>query len=481
MKPTNGTALTLAGLREDVIGLSTPVPLLNGSHRRYVFLDNAASTPTFHRVMKIVEDFLPWYSGVHRGVGFKARVATEVFEQTHHIAGEFVGANPDTDTVIFVKNSTEAINKIAHHAKFREGDVVLCTMMEHHSNDLPWRKYCTVVHTGILPDGSTDRPALRAALQKYAGHVRFVAVTGAANVTGICNPVHDIATWAHDAGAKIVVDAAQLVAHRPVNVLPGDHPGHLDFLVYSAHKLYAPFGIGVLVAPKDFFATGEPDIVGGGTVSYVGLEEVEWATLPHREEAGSPNVVGAVALAGAINMLQEVGMTTIAEHERELIEYATGRMLNFPGLRIYGPTDTMANKVGVIPFTLDGIDHALVATILSVEGGIGVRNGNFCAQPYMRKLLNVSQEEEKSKRAARCDNPLLPGMVRASFGCYNNKEDVDIFIDMLDRIVHKKYEGLYSLHPVTGMYVAKGFEVHSRDYFRFKIPSETFVNREELS
>ena len=223
--------------------------------------------------------------------------------------------------------------------------------------------------------------------------------------------------------------------------------------------------VGVLIGPMDFFAKGDPDFVGGGTVSYVGLEEVEWGTLPHKEEAGSPNVVGAVALAQAISLLSSAGMENIAAHERELLGYAIGRMKKLSGVRIYGPTENLQNKVGVIPFTVEGMDHALVATILSMEGGIGVRNGNFCAQPYMRKLLNVTPEEEKLKRAARCDNPVLPGMVRASLGCYNNEEDVDIFVGMLDRIVRKDYRGQYSIHPVTGLYVAKGYSPDIRKYF----------------
>ena len=310
-------------------------------------------------------------------------------------------------------------------------------MMEHHSNDLPWRKYCKVVHVGIQPDGGVDLDSLKKELQNYKGKVKLVAVSGAANVTGICNPIHDIAEWVHAAGAKIFVDAAQLAPHRTINILPNSDPRHIDFLAFSAHKNYAPFGIGVLIGPKSFFAKGAPDVVGGGTVSYVGLDEVEWGGLPQKEEAGSPNVVGAVALAKAISMLTRVGMETIAEHEQQLLKYAISKMKNIPGVRIYGPTENLSDKVGVIPFTVDGFDHSLVATILSVEGGIGVRNGNFCAQVYMRKLLNVTPEEEKSKRAERCDNPVLPGMVRASFGCYNNEEDVDRFVEMLERIVRK--------------------------------------------
>lgn len=466
MSSTHRTITTLADLRHDVIGIDTEVPLLDGSRRTYVFLDNAASTPTFHSVVKCIEEFLPWYSGVHRGLGFKAMVATNVYEQARRIAGEFVGADPSRQAVIFSKNTTESVNKLAVRFDFAPEDVVISTMMEHHSNDLPWRKHCNVVHTGLTPDGSIDMADLGLQISRNKGKVRLIAVSGASNVTGILNPIHTIAELAHSAGARIFVDAAQLVAHRPVNILPPDHPRHIDFIAYSAHKVYAPFGIGVLIGPREFFEQGEPDAVGGGTVGYVGLEDVEWSGVPQREEAGSPNVVGAVALAEAITLLRTIGMNTIATHEQQLLDVAVSRIKKLSGVRMYGPYEEPWKKVGVIPFTVEGIDHALVATIMSCEAGIGVRNGNFCAQPYMRRLLDVSPEEEKLKRAARCDNPVLPGMVRASFGCYNNEDDVERFLEILGRIVRKEYSGKYSLDPVSGMYRADGFEILPGSIFK---------------
>lgn len=459
--------VTLADLRRDVVGIDTEIPLLDGTRRPYVFLDNAASTPTFGSVLRRIAEFMPWYSGVHRGVGFKAVVATNVYDQTRRIAGEFVGADLSRNVVLFMRNTTECVNRLAHHLDLRPDDVVVSTLMEHHSNDLPWRKYCRVVRAGIRPDGGIDLRQLRDELGRWKASVRLVAVSGASNVIGICNPIHEIAEWAHEAGARIFVDAAQLVAHRRVDMRPGDDPGHIDFLAYSAHKIYAPFGVGVLIGPSDFFSGREPELVGGGTVSYVGAEDVEWASLPQREEAGSPNVVGAVALAEALSILGGIGMDVIADHERALLEYALRRLGSIGGLRIYGPVDDLREKVGVIPFNVDGMDHALVATILSTEGGIGVRNGNFCAQPYMRALLGVSAGEEQAARAARCDQPVLPGMVRASLGCYNTEEDIDFLADMLERIVKNEYSGSYFVDPVTGMYRTETYQVNPAEHFRF--------------
>jgi len=451
------THRSIDSLRGEIIGLEEPIPILGGKEQRYVFLDNAASTPTFRSVVEAISDFLPWYSGVHRGTGYKARVATEMFDQTRRVVGDFVGADPVRDVVIYGANTTGLINMLAARMEFGPDEVIITTLMEHHSNDLPWRKHGKVVHVGTDQRGGVDLGALREALIRHEGRVGLVAVSGASNVTGYINPIHDIAALCHEAGSRILVDAAQLVAHRPVRMLDHNDPGHLDFVVFSGHKIYAPFGIGTLIGPRAFFAKGSPSLVGGGAVSFVSLDEVEWADPPHSEEAGSPNVTGAVALAEALSVLTSVGMDRVAGHERELIEYCTAGAGKIPGITLYGPVDDPGIKVGVLPFTLSGIDHALVATILSTEGGIGVRNGNFCAQIYMRGLLKVTQEEEKANRAMSCDSASLPGMVRASLGCYNNREDIDAFLVMLEKIARREFQGKYEIDPETGSYREENF------------------------
>ncbi|MDH4069103.1 MAG: aminotransferase class V-fold PLP-dependent enzyme [Ignavibacteria bacterium] len=463
------TGLTLQDLRNDVIGIDTMVPLLDGSERSYVFLDNGASTPTFGKVMDCIRSFLPWYSGVHRGTGFKSVVATEIFDRTHEVVARFVGADVKRNMVVFTKNTTECVNKLSNRWGFGPADVVITTGMEHHSNDLPWRKNAKVVHVGIMPDGSLDLEGLQDAIRRHKGNLRVVAVSGASNITGICQPIHRIAEWAHEADAAIFVDAAQLAPHRRIDMRPDDDPGHIDFLALSAHKMYAPFGIGVLVGPIDFFEQGEPDMVGGGVVDVVTLDEVIWKHAPHKDEAGSPNVVGAVALAESIAILESVGMETIREHERALLEYACTRLRKIEGVTLYGPTSDFAGRVGVIPFTVDGMHHALVAAILSAEGGIGVRNGFFCAQPYVKKLLGISKEQELD---AGCgvgdgDRSGTPGMVRASLGCYSNEADLDAFIAMVDRIVRGDYKGTYRQDPVSGSFLPEGFEPDLSKYFPF--------------
>jgi selenocysteine lyase/cysteine desulfurase len=477
--PTATLPRTVAALRGDIVGIDTDVPLLDGTTRRYVFLDNAASTPALKSVLQAVNDFMPWYSGVHRGTGFKSLLATEAFDAAHDVVGRFVGADLRSNTVIFTKNTTECMNKIAVRFGFRQGDVVLTTLVEHHSNDLPWRRHATVKHVGITPEGRVRLDELRDAIAAHRGRLRAVAVHGASNITGLCPPIHRIARWAHEAGARIVVDAAQLAPHRAIDMRPDDDPEHLDFVVLSAHKMYAPFGTGALIGPRAFFAEGDPDMVGGGVVDVVTLDEAHWNQPPHKEEAGSPNVIGGIALAAAAQVLSAVGMDAVARHELELLRYAYGRLGRMRGIRLYGPTDALEEKVGVITFNIEGVHHALAAAIMGAEGGIGVRNGCFCAHPYVKELLGLTPEEDRvlTAEVLAGDKSRLPGMVRASLGCYSDTGDIDAFIDMAERIARRDYRGTYVQDRASGSYRAEGYAPDFRQYFHFAPPSREAHHR----
>lgn len=459
----------LIDMRARIVGLDREVPLLDGRRVPYVNLDNAASTPPLVDVMRGVEAFMPYYSSVHRGTGFKSRLSTVAYDQAHAIIGRFVGADLDTNTVIFGKNTTEAINKLAYRLPLPPDPVIITTQLEHHSNDLPWRPRARVVHVRALPDGRLDEADFDRLLAQYAGRVALVAVSGAANVTGFVQPIHRLARKAHAAGARILIDAAQLAPHRRVDMLADDHPEHLDFVALSAHKMYAPYGTGALIGPKEIFLREPPEYRGGGTVDVVTLDEVHWAGVPDREEAGSPNVVGAVAMAIAARTLMAVGMEAIAAHEEHLIAYTLARLREVPGLRIYGETDPAraGEKVGVIPFNLDGVSHFLLAAILGYEGGIGVRSGCFCAHPYVVHLLDLSEAESHRWRDQLLagDKSEMPGMVRASFGCYNNTADVDRLIEMLHRVARRDYHGDYVLDRATGEYRPRDFREPLEDYF----------------
>jgi selenocysteine lyase/cysteine desulfurase len=361
--------------------------------------------------------------------------------------------------VIFGKNTTEAINKLSFRLPAGPDQVIITTQLEHHSNDLPWRARFAggVVHVRALPDGRLDEEDFDRALADYTGRIALVAVTGASNVSGFIQPIHRLAAKAHAAGARILVDAAQLAPHRRVDMGPDDDPEHLDFVVLSAHKMYAPFGAGALIGPKEVFLHSAPEYTGGGTVDVVTLDEVYWADVPDREEAGSPNVIGAVAMAAAAQALMAVGMDAVAAHEQELLAYAIERMLAVPGIQIYGETDParLHEKVGVIPFNMTGVSHFLLAAILGYEGGIGVRSGCFCAHPYVVHLLQLDKHTAQTWRSQLLggDKSNMPGMVRASFGCYNNTDDVDRLAEMLRRIAAGDYQGHYRLNRASGEYL----------------------------
>ncbi|NNG17084.1 MAG: aminotransferase class V-fold PLP-dependent enzyme [Gemmatimonadales bacterium] len=436
---------------------------------RYVNFDNAASTPPLVDVMDALARFLPFYSSVHRGTGFKSRLSTEAYDDAHRTLTRFVGADPATNTVIFGKNTTEAVNKLSYRFPLADDAVVISSQLEHHSNDLPWRRSAHVVHVGALPDGRLDEDDFDRQLARHGRRVALVSVTGASNVSGLMPPIHRLARKAHAVGAPILVDAAQLAPHRRVDMKPDDDPEHLDFVVLSGHKMYAPFGTGALIGPKEVFLQSPPEYQGGGTVDVVTLDEVYWADVPDREEAGSPNVVGAVAMAAAAAALMDFGMDAIADHESRLVAYCLERFRDMPGVIVYGDQDPERahTRVGAVPFNLEGVPHSLLAAILGHEGGIGVRHGCFCAHPYVVHLLQLSEAEAQSWRTqvVKGDKSNMPGMVRVSFGCYNTTEEIDRLLEMLGRISRGEYQGRYRQLAGNGEFVPEGHPLPFDEYF----------------
>jgi selenocysteine lyase/cysteine desulfurase len=246
-------------------------------------------------------------------------------------------------------------------------------------------------------------------------------------------------------------------------------PRHLDYVTLSAHKLYAPFGTGALVGRRETFERGDPEYRGGGQVDIVTLDSVVWSTPPERDEAGSPNVIGAVALAAAVRQLQAVGMEQVAAHEAELTAYALPRLAGVPGLRVFGDPDPgrAASRLGVIPLQIEGIPHFLLAAILSYEFGIGVRNGCFCAHPYMLHLLGVQEAHAQRVRQSILDGDRreVPGLVRVSFGLYNQLAEVDRLVEALQHIARGEYRGEYIQDAASGDFVPNGWQVDYDRYF----------------
>lgn len=462
--------VTHTSYRHLFVGLDVQTPLLNGARRGYINLDNAASTPPLLAVQHAVNDFAQYYSSVHRGTGFKSQLSTHAYEEARRIVLNFVRADPNEHTCAFVKNTTEAINKLSRRFPFTaERDVVLTTGMEHHSNDLPWRAASETVHVRLTPDGRLDEADFDAQLSRYASRLALVAITGASNVTGFITPIHQLAEKTHAAGGMIFVDCAQLAPHRQVTMRPLSDPGHLDFVAISAHKMYAPYGTGALIGRTDLLAHGDPDMRGGGTVEIVTLDDVVWAGPPERDEAGSPNTVGAIALAAAIRQLEQIGMPAVAAHEAELTAYALNKLSAIPGVHIYGDANPASapSRLGVIPLQLETVPHFLASAILGYEFGIGVRSGCFCAHPYILHLLGLNRQEASEVREHMLagDKSNMPGLIRASFGLYNSIDEVDIFADALAHILRGEYAGQYTQDIASGEYTPSNWRPDFNKFF----------------
>ena len=408
-----------ATLPRPLVGDEVTVECADGVARRYLNLDAAASTSALPAVLDRVNGFLPFYSSVHRGAGYKSQLSTGAYEEAREAAMRFAGRpQPDDDVAIICRNTTEAINHLAYRLDLHRDETVVTTVAEHHADLLPWARLCGRRFVECDRSGTFAPDAVADALDR-ATRPRLLAITGASNVTGWQPPVERAVELAHERGIPVLVDAAQLAPHRPL-------PPSADFVVWSGHKMYAPFGAGVLIGPRRVFATGDPFLAGGGAVDLVDLDEVAWSQPPEREEAGSPNVVGAVALHAAMDELAAIGFGAIEAHDDTVAARLRQGLTAIPGVRLLGP-DPTEPTLPIAAFNVAGIPHGLVAARLSYEFGIGVRHGCFCAHPYLLRLLGLSSAEVAAYRQAvrAGDRRAVPGAVRASAGINTAVEDID--------------------------------------------------------
>ncbi len=434
-----------------LVGDGLAAPCADGIERPYVSFDAAASTPSLVAVAERVAEFLPRYSSVHRGAGFKSQAATAAYEQAR---GSFLrfARRPEHDTAIICRNTTEAINHLAYRLRLEHRDVVLTTVVEHHANLLPWGRAATRRYVECGSDGTFGVDDVIAGLDERP-RPKLLAITGASNVTGWLPPLEEIIEAAHERGVRVAVDAAQLAPHRPM-------PAEADFVSWSGHKMYAPFGAGVLVGPRIAFAEGDPFLAGGGAVDLVDLEEVVWTEPPEREEAGSPNVVGAVALAAAVDELERLGWDAIVDHERRTADHLRTALVGVPGVTVLGPGPDV-DTLPVFSFTVDGVPPALVAARLSAEYAIGVRHGCFCAHPYLIRLLRLSPKAVERYRhdVLAGDRRSIPGAVRVSACLSTSAADIDRLIEALaavadgsaSPVTYEQDVNTGDFHPVGGM------------------------------
>lgn len=390
-------------------------PILNRkiNGRRLVYLDNAATMQKPEAVLRAVDEFYRHHhANVHRGAYQLSLEASELYETAHKKVAQFIGAKTYRE-IVFTRNATEASNLVGYGWGWwhlRAGDEVVVTLMEHHSNIVPWlalkkARNIVVKFVNVLPDGTLDMDDFRA---KLSPRTRLVGVVHGSNVLGTINPVADICRMAHENGSLVLVDAAQSAPHLPINVREMD----CDFLIASGHKMMAPSGTGFLYGKRELLEQMEPFNYGGDMILTVTTEGATWNELPWKFEAGTPNISGGVGLGAAVDYLNQIGMDAIHAHESELTRYAYDRLSELPWVTIYGPPADQ--RISAISFNVNGVHPHDVAGILDEEG-VCIRAGHHCAQPLMAHLN-------------------ILGAARVSFAVYNTFEEIDQFIKVLHRV-----------------------------------------------
>jgi len=406
-------------IRDMILGINTPVRLDNGKMSPAINLDNAATAPAFKQVADAIQRQMHYYGSIGRGKGQKSEHSSEIYANGRDIIKKFVGADDSKYTVFYTGCTTDGINKLASALIESPRDMILSTRMEHHANDLPWRERARTVYAEVDDKGRLIIDDVERLLKKYGGKIKYVTVTAASNVTGYVNDVHKIAKIAHKYGAYIIVDGAQIVAHRTFSMLGVDSDEDIDFFAFSAHKMYSPYGGGAVVGLSEVLNQHIPKFYGGGIVELVTDDDVTYTDAPDVYEAGSPNYAGVVGMLEAIKILEHIGFDYIEKHEKRLLMRALDGFFNNPNITLYGDSKNITDRVGILVFNLNGMDSETVANQLAGRAGIAVRHAKFCAHPYVQRLLDYTP-------TLTCDK--ATGMVRISFGVYNNNDDVDCLI-----------------------------------------------------
>lgn len=420
-------------LRKLFIGLDKKVNVEGKGRLIPINFDNAATTPPFKRVMKKVLETSEYYGSIARGDGKKSQYCSDLYENSRKYILEYFNAPEDIYTAIFVGNTTDGLNKLSNILIENKNDIVITTRMEHHSNDLPWRNKCDLKHVEVDKDGRLRVEDIENLLEKYQERVKYVTITGASNVTGYVNDIKRIAKSAHKYGAKIIVDGAQLIPHKKISMIQEDVNENIDFLVFSGHKVYAPFGSGVIIGLREIFNEKEPASAGGGTVQIVLDDRQLWLDTPEKNEAGTPNLFGAIAIAEALREMDKIGFETIESNEKELLVYLIKELKQFEKITLYGDNENINDRLGILVFNIDGMTYEEVGEALANVRGIGVRQGGFCAHPYTRRVLGIADNDLQRYMS----EVGTPGLVRVSLGIYNSKKEANIFLDTIEYLCRR--------------------------------------------
>ncbi len=377
-----------------------------------MYFDNGATTHKPQEVIDVISEYYTKYnSNIHRGVHHLSQIATNAFEESRDYIKDFIHATY-REEVIFTRGTTEAINLLAHSfgkAFVKEGDEVIVSEMEHHSNIVPWQMLCEdkKAKLKVIPIDENGELILEELDKLISSKTKIIAITHISNALGTINPIKRIIDKAHKHNIPVLIDGAQAVAHEKVNVQELD----CDFYTFSAHKIYGPMGIGILYGKKEWLEKLPPYQGGGEMISNVSFEKTTYNELPYKFEAGTPSVADAIAFKTALEYVQRIGIENIKIHENALLDYATSELLKFDNIKIYG---TAKNKAALISFLIQNIHPYDVGTMLD-QMGVAVRTGHHCAQTVM-------------------DRYQIPGTIRASFAMYNTKEEIDIFIAAIKKV-----------------------------------------------
>ena len=420
-------------LRKLFIGLDKKVNVDGKGRLIPINFDNAATTPPFKRVMKKILETSEYYGSIARGDGKKSQYCSDLYDSSRKYILEYFNAPEDIYTAIFVGNTTDGLNKISNILIESKEDIGITTRMEHHSNDLPWRNKCDLKHVEVDKDGRIKVEDIEELLDKYKEKVKYVTVTGASNVTGYVNDIRRIAKAAHRYGAKIIVDGAQLIPHKKISMIQDDITENIDFLVFSGHKIYAPFGSGVIIGLRKIFNEKEPASSGGGTVQIVLDERQLWLDTPEKNEAGTPNLFGAISIAEALKEMDKIGFQVIENNEKDLLSYLIKELKQFEKVTLYADNENIDDRLGILVFNIDGMTYEEVGGALADIRGIGVREGGFCAHPYTRRVLGIKDDELQRYMS----EVGIPGLVRVSLGIYNTKKEANIFLDTVEYICRR--------------------------------------------
>ena len=420
-------------IRKLFIGLDNKI-VINGKKQVIpINFDNAATTPVLKKVMRAVLKASENYGSIARGDGQKSQYSSDLYEECRRYVIKYFNAPLNKYTAIFIGNTTEGINKLSNILIENKNDIVITSRMEHHSNDLPWRGKCDLKYVEVDEKGRIIMEELEEMFSIYQDRIKYVTITGASNVTGYITDIRRVAKLAHKYGAKLIVDGAQLVPHRAINICGKEDDDYIDFLIFSAHKVYAPFGSGAIIGLRDELEKYPPDTKGGGTVERVLDDEIIWLSTPEKNEAGSPNFFGAVALMQALKEMNKIGLELIESNEKKLLKILIDGMKNFERVILYGDNENIEDRLGIMVFNIDRLCYEMVGEYLASIRGIAVRQGGFCAHPYTRRLLGIKSNEieEYIKKNG------MPGMVRVSLGAYNSEKEVNIFLETIEYICKK--------------------------------------------